>query len=213
MKLHSDSFGNGAPIPERYAAGRLDDAGGVTFSDNLSPQFVWTDAPTGTKSFALICHDPDVPSAADDVNKPDREVPATLARVDFFHWVLADLPPSITNLAEGEFCRGFTARGKAGPETFHGARHGLNDYTGWFASDEAMAGQYFGYDGPFPPFNDALRHRYVFTVFALDVPRLAVEGHFDGPFTGVQLRAAMQGHMLASASWSGTYTLNRRLRA
>ena len=46
-----------------------------------------TKVPAGTKSFALICHDFDVPSRGDDVNQADREVPADLARVDFFHWV------------------------------------------------------------------------------------------------------------------------------
>jgi hypothetical protein len=208
MKIHSDSFGNGARIPERFAAGKLDGAG-VGFSDNVNPHLAWSDIPAGTKSFALICHDPDVPSVGDDVNKPDREVPASLARVDFFHWLLTDLPSSITTIAEGEFSRGFTTRGKPGPETFHGARHGVNDYTTWFAGDAAMAGSYFGYDGPFPPFNDALVHHYVFTVFALDVAKLPTLK--AGAFDGAQLRAALQGHVLASASWTGTYSLNRRL--
>ena len=88
------------------------------------------------QSFALICHDFDVPSRGDDVNQTDREVPADLPRVDFFHWVMVDLPPRCATIAEGEFSRGFTPRGKpAAPATLHGARHGLNDYTGWFAGD------------------------------------------------------------------------------
>ena len=45
------------------------------------------------------------------------------------------------------------------------------DYTGWFADDPQMSGQYFGYDGPFPPFNDSLVHHYVFTLYALNVAR------------------------------------------
>jgi phosphatidylethanolamine-binding protein (PEBP) family uncharacterized protein len=45
------------------------------------------------------------PSRADDVNQPDREVPAELPRVDFFHWVLVDLPPRPTVIAEGVFDR------------------------------------------------------------------------------------------------------------
>jgi phosphatidylethanolamine-binding protein (PEBP) family uncharacterized protein len=209
MKLWSDSWANGERIPFKYAAGKPDVAAGVAFSDNLSPHLAWSDVPTGTKSFALICHDFDVPSRGDDVNQPDREVPADLPRVDFFHWVMVDLPAGLSEIAEGQFSRGFTAHGKPGPAapTVPGARHGLNDYTGWFAANAEMAGNYFGYDGPFPPFNDSLIHHYVFTVYALAIARAPVEGHFTGP----QVREAIYPHILAEATHSGTYTLNRRL--
>lgn len=206
MKLWSNSWVNGEAIPPKYAAGRLG-ADGPTFSDNVNPHLAWSEVPAGTQSFALICHDFDVPSQGDDVNKPDREVPADLPRVDFFHWVMTDLPASLSQIAEGEFSRGFTPRGKSGPATLHGARHGLNDYTGWFAGDADNGGQYFGYDGPFPPFNDSLIHHYVFTVYALSVARTPIEGVFDGK----QLREAIYPHVLAEATHSGTYTLNRRL--
>lgn len=207
MKLWSDSWINGAAIPARHAAGRLDRHGRVENSDNLSPPLSWGDVPGGTRSFSLICHDFDVPSVVDDVNRLDREVPEDLPRIDFFHWVLADLPVGIMSLHEGEFSRGFVARGKPGPVALHGARHGLNDYTRWFASDPAMAGQYFGYDGPFPPFNDSLVHHYVFTLYALDVEHAPVADVFDGE----SLRRAIYPHVLAEATLSGTYTLNRRL--
>ena len=206
MKLWSTSWVNGERIPTRYAAGKPD-AAGATFSDNLNPHLAWSEVPAGTKSFALICHDFDVPSRGDDVNQPGREVPADLPRVDFFHWVLVDLPSTLTQIGDGEFSRGFTARGKPGPATLHGARHGLNDYTGWFAGNAEMAGHYFGYDGPFPPFNDSLVHHYVFTLYALAVARAPVEGHFTGP----QVRQAIYDHALAEATHSGTYTLNKRL--
>jgi Raf kinase inhibitor-like YbhB/YbcL family protein len=207
MKLLSSSWINGAPMPSRHAAGKLDANGQPTFADNLNPQFAWSGVPAGTKAFALVCHDFDVPSRGDDINKPDREVPPDLPRVDFFHWVLVDLPANVREIAEGEFSRGFQARGKPGPSTLHGARHGINDFTGWFAGDPAMAGEYFGYDGPFPPFNDSLVHHYVFTLYALSIERVAV----DGAFTGAQVRAAIVPHVLAEATCSGTYTLNRRL--
>ena len=207
MKLWSQSWANGERIPKTFAAGRLQDGGGVAFSDNLNPHLAWTEVPPGTKSFALICSDFDVPSRADDVNKTDREVPADLPRVDFFHWVMVDLPASLTEINEGEFCKGFTPRGKSGPETLHGARHGLNDYTGWFSGDAELSGNYFGYDGPFPPFNDSLIHHYVFTLYALSVARAPVEG----AFTGLEVRQAIHPHLLAAATHSGTYTLNRRL--
>ncbi len=206
MRLWSNSWVDGERIPARYAAGRLLDSG-VGFSDNLNPHFAWSEVPAGTRSFALICHDFDVPSRGDDVNRTDREVPEDLPRVDFFHWVMVDLPANLATIAEGEFSRGFTPRGKGGPATLHGARHGLNDYTGWFAGDAERGGDYFGYDGPFPPFNDSLVHHYVFTLYALDVARAPIEG----AFTGAQARAAIYPHVLAEAMHSGTYTLNRRL--
>ena len=181
MKLWSDSWANGDAIPARYAAGKIEAAGGVGFSDNVNPHLAWGELPAGTRSLVLICHDFDVPSRGDDVNKSDREIPADLPRVDFFHWVMVDIAPGLGAIGEGQFSRGFTARGKPGPAAGHGARHGLNDYTGWFAGDAQMAGQYFGYDGPFPPFNDSLVHHYVFTVYALSVARAPVEGAFTGP--------------------------------
>lgn len=206
MKIWSDSWGNGERIPERFAAVRPV-PGGSRASDNLNPHLAWDELPGATRSLVLICHDFDVPSRGDDVNQPDREVPADLPRVDFFHWVMVDMPPALGQIAEGEFSRGFTARGKPGPAALHGARHGLNDYTGWFAGDAQMAGQYFGYDGPFPPFNDSLVHHYVFTLYAVSVERLAV----DGAFTGAQVRKALADKVLGEATLSGTYTLNRRL--
>jgi phosphatidylethanolamine-binding protein (PEBP) family uncharacterized protein len=209
MKLWSDSWTNGDRIPARYAAGQPDGAGGARFSDNLNPHLAWSELPAGTQSMVLICHDFDVPGRADDVNQPGREIPADLPRVDFFHWVLIDLPPRPTVIEEGEFSRGFTARGKAGPELRDGARHGLNDYTGWFAGDAGLAGQYFGYDGPFPPWNDSLVHHYVFTLYAVALPRLPLAG----AFTGQQVREKLAGRVLAEATFSGTYTLNRRLLA
>ena len=207
MKLWSDSWINGERIPARYAAGRPDGAHRVAFSDNLNPHLAWSEVPDGTQSFVLICHDFDVPSRPDDVNQADREIPADLPRVDFFHWVMVDIPGSLHQIVEGEYSRGFTPRGKPGPEAPHRARQGLNDYTGWFAADADNAGQYFGYDGPFPPFNDSLIHHYVFTLYALDTARAPVEG----VFTGAQVREAIYPHVLGEAMHSGTYTLNRRL--
>lgn len=207
MRLTCEAWADGAFIPPLYAAGRRDGEGGVTFSDNLNPPLAWRDVPLGTRSLVLLCHDPDAPSVGDDVNQPGREVPHDLPRADFFHWVLVDLPPVLREIAAGEFSQGVTPHGKAGPETLHGARQGLNDYTGWFAADESMAGQYFGYDGPFPPFNDARVHRYLFMLYALDVDRCPV----DGSFTGPQVLEAIRGHVLAQACYSGRYTLNPRL--
>jgi Raf kinase inhibitor-like YbhB/YbcL family protein len=218
MKLWSDSWINGERIPARFAAGKpseptsKDSAKGPVLSDNLNPHLAWSEVPVGTKSFVLICHDFDVPSRGDDVNQADREVPADLARVDFFHWVMVDVAATLCEIVEGSFSHGgLRAHGKPGPAVvvkgFEAARQGLNDYTGWFAADPEMAGDYFGYDGPFPPFNDSLIHHYVFTVYALSAARTLVEGKF----TGAQVRKAIYPHILAEATHSGTYTLNRRL--
>jgi Raf kinase inhibitor-like YbhB/YbcL family protein len=207
MKLWSESWISGERIPSRHAAGRVAAGAPVEFSDNLNPHFGWSDVPAGTQSFALICHDFDVPSVADDVNRSDREVPQDLPRVDFFHWVLVDLPPTLRSIAQGEYSHAFTPRGKPGPAAPHGARQGLNDYTSWFAGDTELAGNYFGYDGPFPPYNDALVHHYVFTLYALSVTRAPVVGGF----TGHEARRAIHPHVLGEAIYSGTYTLNRRL--
>ncbi len=204
MKLSSSSFADGGAIPAQFAFCAPDPKTHVTLSGNRNPHLAWSDAPAGTKSFAIICHDPDVPSKGDDVNQEGRKVSASLARVDFFHWVLVDLPAAIRVVAAGEFSSSVSARGKPGPEAPHGARQGINDYTAWFASDAQMTGDYYGYDGPCPPWNDELPHRYVFTVYALDVARLPVEGAFHGS----DVRKAVQGHVLAQASITGRYALN-----
>ena len=204
MRLTTTAFADMAPIPGEFAFAVIDPATHVKLAANRNPDFAWSDVPSGTRSLALLCHDPDVPSRGDDVNQEGRVVPASLPRVDFFHWVLVDLPPSAAGIGRGAHADGVVARGKPGPQAPGGARHGVNDYTGWFAGDAAMSGNYFGYDGPCPPWNDAIVHRYVFTLYALDVPTLPV----SGAFTGAQARAAMRGHVLAEASVTGRYTLN-----
>lgn len=208
MQIHSDSFKDGSYIPVQFAFGKIDPATHVALSANRNPHLAWRDVPAGAKSLVVICNDPDVPSVGDNVNQEGKTVPADLPRVDFCHWVMIDLPPATAEIAEAQFADGVTPRGKSGPQIDNNplppARHGLSDYTGWFAGDADMGGDYFGYDGPCPPWNDALAHRYVFTVYALDLARLPV----DGKFTRAQALAAMQGHILAQASLTGLYTLN-----
>ncbi len=213
MKLWSKAFADNAPIPGEFAFCVPDASSHVALSTNRNPDLHWDEVPTGTRSFVLIAHDPDVPSKGDDVNQEDREVPASLPRVDFFHWVLIDIPPGLNTISAGSHSDGVIARGKPGPEalvgtaTAGGLRHGLNDYTGWFANDPDMKGDYFGYDGPCPPWNDSIVHHYVFTVYALDIDRVPVEGKF----TGADVRRAIEGHVLAQAQFTGTYTLTPRL--
>ena len=99
--------------------------------------------------------------------------------------------------------RGMVAgSGSAGSDA--GGHRGLNDYTGWFAGDAAMGGDYFGYDGPYPPPHDARVHRYFFRVFALDVATLDL----PAGFTAGDVFQAMHGHVLDEASTYGTYSLH-----
>lgn len=207
MKLKSKDLTDQQPIPPRFAFGRLTDDAPMALSDNVSPHLAWEDAPSGTRSFAILCMDPDVPSQADDVNQEGKVLAADMPRVEFCHWVLVDLAPTITELATGTCGEGVVIGGKQHPPGPTGCRQGLNDYTGFMAGNPDMAGRYRGYDGPCPPWNDERLHHYVFTVFALDVDRLDL----PEPFTAADARQAMQGHVLAQASLTGTYTLNPRL--
>ena len=209
MTLHIsiDGWENGAAIPEHFAFCQPAQEGHVTLGANRSPGIAWSGAPAGTASFAIICHDPDVPSVGDDVNKEGRTIPADLPRVDFYHWVLVDIPPTVSDLAEGADSDGVTAGGKPPGATDHGNR-GVNSYTDWFAGDADMKGNYGGYDGPCPPWNDTVLHHYHITLYALDAATLGLAGAFGG----AEALAAMEGHVLARADWVGTYTLNAALR-
>jgi Raf kinase inhibitor-like YbhB/YbcL family protein len=203
VKLESESFENGDRMPEEFAMGVPADEGHATFGENRNPHLKWSEAPAGTKSFALICHDPDVPSKPDDVNQEGRTVPADLPRVDFFHWVLVDIPAKQDEIAAGAHSAGVTPKGKSPGFTGEGTS-GLNGYTDWFAGDPDMGGEWGGYDGPFPPWNDSIVHHYHFTVHALDTESLGL----DEPFTGPQALEAMKGHVLDQASLVVTYSLN-----
>ncbi|MBT00181.1 MAG: YbhB/YbcL family Raf kinase inhibitor-like protein [Oceanospirillaceae bacterium] len=209
MQLTSNSFNNNSVIPIRYAFGKVDPKTHVTLSDNVSPHLAWSGAPPQTRSFALICHDPDVPNKGDDVNQEGKSVSKLVPRVDFFHWVLIDIPADRHEIAEGSHASGVTPRGKNGPTAPEGMRHGINDYTSWFAGDADMKGDYYGYDGPCPPWNDEIMHHYVFTLYALDVEKVDI----SGPITGQSVREAIKGHILDQCKLTGLYTLNPQLSA
>ena len=69
---------------------------------------------------------------------------------------------------------------KRNPKGPPGSRQGLNEYTGFMAADPAMAGDYYGYDGPCSPWNDERIHHYHFTLYATDLERCPVSGRFSG---------------------------------
>ena len=209
MRLQSDDLGHMQPIPQEFAFGRPgSDGEPVVLSANRNPHLAWSDVPEGTRSFALICVDPDVPSSGEDVNQEGRHVPASLPRVEFFHWVMVDIPRECRELGSGSCADGVVAHGRKDPPGPPGSRQGINSFTGWFEGDPAMSGDYYGYDGPCPPWNDDRLHHYHFHVYALDVPSLGLSGRF----TAADARAAMKGHVLAEAALTGTYTLNAALR-
>ncbi len=204
MKIWSDSFGDGAPIPPEFAFGKRGEDQPCVLSSNRNPHLAWSGAPAGTRSFALACIDGDVPSRGEDVNQPGRIVSADLPRVEFAHWLMIDIPADCNEIEAGACSDGITPRGKREPRGPGGSRQGRNDYTGWFAADPDMAGTYLGYDGPCPPWNDARVHRYRFHLYALDAPKLELPDAFDWP----QMRQALRGHVLTEAHLTGTYTLN-----
>lgn len=156
MKLTSSAFHHQGPIDRRYTCDGRD----------VSPPLSWTDLPSGTKSLALIVDDPDAPDPA-------------APKMTWVHWVLYNLPPATSGLAEG------VSPGELPPET----RQGLND---WHRT---------GYGGPCPPIGT---HRYFFKLYALDV----VLPDLNKP-TKAQLEKAMQGHVLAQADLVGTYKRSR----
>ncbi|MFC5578749.1 YbhB/YbcL family Raf kinase inhibitor-like protein [Lysobacter niabensis] len=198
MKIRSDSFEHRQRLPVEFAAGQPT-ADGHGFAPNRNPHLAWSDVPAGTQSFALLCIDPDVPTDADPA-----QIPADQPRTDFTHWAMVDIPADVQAIAAGSCSDGVQPHGKAEPQGPAGSRQGLNDYTGWFANDPAMRGDWRGYDGAFPPPHDLRLHRYFFRVFALDVARLDVPARF----TAGDVLQAMQGHVLGEASIYATYSLN-----
>ncbi len=129
---------------------------------NISPQLEWSGFPEATAGFAVTCFDPDAPTAS-----------------GFWHWVVVDLPPSVTTLA-----RGAGASDAALPGGFHVRTD--------FASAE--------YGGAAPPAGDH-PHRYMFVVHAMDVPSLGAQP--DSPPATVGFRLAF--HTLARARIVATF--------
>jgi Raf kinase inhibitor-like YbhB/YbcL family protein len=96
----------------------------------------------------------------------------------YWHWLAFDIAPSVTSVEEG-------AGTNASPA---GGASGNSDYG--FAS----------YGGPCPPKGDGA-HRYIFTVYALDVPKIGA----DAKCTGAVCVFKMRGHVLAAGTITGTF--------
>jgi Raf kinase inhibitor-like YbhB/YbcL family protein len=208
MRLTSDSFQHRQRLPGEFAAG-VRSGDGAGFGPNRNPHLRWDEVPAGTRSFALLCIDPDVPTVPDMVGKAGVEIPVEQPRCDFTHWAMADIPADVREIAAGSCSDGIVPHAKRDPAGPAGSRQGLNDYTGWFAGDEAMRGDWSGYDGPFPPPNDLRLHRYFFRLFALDVATLELPGRF----TPGDVFHAMHRHVLAQTAKQGTNSLHPRAAA
>jgi Raf kinase inhibitor-like YbhB/YbcL family protein len=203
LTVESDSITHGERVPDEHAFGVPDGAGkAAAEGGNRSPHLRWSGAPEGTQSFAVIVHDPDVPADASDVNQEGKTLREDLERTDFAHWILVDIDADVVELPEGAGSSGITPGGKPTGETEHGVT-GANHYTEFLAGDPDMGGTYGNYDGPFPPWNDERVHYYHFTVFALDVPSLGLEGDFKLD----DARGAMEGHVLDQGAIVAHYTL------
>jgi len=153
----SADFADGAPLPLAQVYGS---AGG----QDLSPQLSWSGFPAGTQSFAITCYDPDAPTGS-----------------GFWHWVLVDIPASVTELPTGAASGDLSGLPA-------GAYHVACD---WGSKN---------YGGAAPPPGDR-PHRYVFVVHAVDVPKLEITDAVSPAVVGFNLAF----HTLARAVIRGTY--------
>jgi Raf kinase inhibitor-like YbhB/YbcL family protein len=150
--LTSAAFAANGSIPSKYTCDGPD----------ISPALQWSGAPSDTKTYALIMDDPDAPDPA----KPQRV---------YVHWVIYNIPASVTRLAENAAQSGLPS----------GAMHGTND---WGKQT---------YGGPCPPIG---RHRYFFKLYALDTELTGLENP-----TKAELEKAMEEHLVHNAELIGTY--------
>ena len=152
--------------PDLEAKGRITAAhvfnGMGCTGQNISPALNWSNAPAGTKSFAVTAYDPDAPTGS-----------------GWWHWVMYNIPASVTSLPAG------AGNGRDAPR---GSQQGRTD----FGSK--------GYGGPCPPAGDK-PHHYHFTVFALKVDKIDVPGDATAAYVGFNLNA----NKLATARVTGLY--------
>ena len=148
LTVRSESFNEGEMLGVDHV---LSEAFGFGCTGkNLSPHLSWSDVPEGTESFAVTCFDPDAPTGS-----------------GFWHWVVANIPPSVTELPLGA---GDPEAGKM-PD---GALEVRTDF-----------GKP-GYGGPCPPEGVNI-HRYIFTVHAVGMKSLPVTADTSAAVVGFYL--------------------------
>ena len=204
LRVNVDSFKNGGMMPNKYAFCVPSAQGHTTGGPNLNPSISWSKGPRGTKSYAIILYDTDsLAEQREKMNKEGEIITAAVPRRNFYHWVLVDIPTSVTSIKEGADSNARVLHGKPATPSAAGVK-GLNDYTKVMAANEAMKGQYYGYDGPCPPWNDENLHHFHFTVYALSVNSLNLPKDFDA----ATAQEAMKGKILAQGEVLGLFTQN-----
>lgn len=209
LTLESRSIADGQPIPEAHAvAVATSDGRAAMTGQDRSPHLRWSGEPEGTRSFAISVVDPDVPADRTRMGVEGLSLGDDEPRVRFAHWLIADIPAGVHEVPEGADGDGFVPHGKPPGPTAVGGVSGANGYRELFDGHGDLAGTYGGWDGPFPPWNDEHVHRYVTTVYALDVESLGL----GAGFTLEEFEGAVEGHVLDRAEVVPTYTLNPSLR-
>jgi hypothetical protein len=179
LKVTVDSTKEGKMLPNKYAFCVAAAQGHAKGGPNINPRVSWSKGPKGTQSYAVILFDTDSPKEQrEKMNKEGETLTAAVPRQTFYHWVLVDIPANVTSIKEGADSKARVLHGK--PATSTVGVKGLNGFTKATASNESMKGQYFGYDGPCPPWNDENLHHYHFRVYALSVKSLGLPKEFDG---------------------------------
>lgn len=145
---------------------------------NVSPALEWRNLPRGTRSLALMLHDPDAPTGS-----------------GFWHWAVYNIPASATGLPQGA--------GNAAATLPAPAARGMNDF-----HDTGVTRGNGNYGGPCPPVADR-PHRYVFTLYALDVEDLHQAAGIPRSATAAlhafALNKALGAHLLEKVSLTATY--------
>lgn len=198
--------GNGYILPQ-HAFCVAAEEGHVKDGPNQNIGLHWSKGPKGTKSYAIVGVDVDVPTDFSNAGKEGKTIPASMKRQDFYHWVLVDIPAFATEIPANTDSRELSKNGKSDRQMPYGLR-GINSYAAYMATNPERKGVYAGYDGPCPPWNDERVHNYHFKVYALSTAKLPVKGDFGGK----EVLKAIKKHTLASGEVVGKYTLNPDLK-